>query len=172
MTNARATKPRGAVKPKAPPRPRLAPRDVPPDEVDVLDDFGSGDGFINTFDVASLDVNLPASADPACAFPFEADRKGRCPVAVFNAPDAWNERIAFDAADRMHPLEFTRGVLAVFDEGDAELVRTCNPAGRTYVEADPKFGPSPLICSACYPNSRWYSTAAYQRHYRRRHGNG
>lgn len=172
MTNARATKPRGAVKPKAPPRPKVAPRDIPPDEVDVVDDFTALPGFINSFDDTRFDGGVPADIDPECAFPLEKDRKGRCPVTVFNAPDAWNERISFPSSERTDALEFQRGVMPVFWEEDASLVRANNPGQRTYVEADPKFGRSPLICDACYPTTRWYSTVAYQRHYRRRHGNG
>jgi hypothetical protein len=111
--------------------------------------------------------------EPECDFPFEM-KKGRCPVAVFNAPGdtcSMNENLSFAKSEYRHPLRFDRGVLAVFDEGDAQIVRDANPGGRVYVEGDPRFGADPLKCTGCYPKTRWYSTAAYERHMKR-HGNG
>jgi hypothetical protein len=147
-------KPRGAKKPPAPPRERLAALDVLPvieeDEGDVL----------------------PAPPPvPECPFPFEM-LKGRCPVAVFNSPDSPNETLAFPKADRRNPLKFNRGVLGAFSDEDAVVVRAANPGGKVYVEADPRLSYQPLICATCYPRTRWYSTVAYERHMRRAHSNG
>jgi hypothetical protein len=148
-------KPRGAKKPPAPPRERVAALDVLP----VIEAEEQG---------------IPAPPpEPECAFPREI-LKGRCPVAVFNSPGdtcSMGERVKVSSEQRSHPARFVRGVLAVFSEGDAESVRDASQRGRLYVEADSRFGADPLICSACYPNTRWYSTAAYQRHMKR-HGNG
>jgi hypothetical protein len=162
MATARSTrqgpaKPRGAAKPKAPPRERFAPLDVLP----VIE--------------AEEEEPIPAPPPvPECEFPFEMS-KGRCPVAVFNAPGdtcSMNESLSFPRAERRGPLKFSRGVLAAFTEEDAGIVRAANPGGRLYVEADPRFSHGPLICDTCYPKTRWYSTAAYQRHTKRAHTNG
>jgi hypothetical protein len=148
-------KPRGAKKSVAPPRERVAPLEVLP----VIEEE---------------DAPIPAlPPEPECAFPLEIKR-GRCPVTVFNAPgdvSSMNESISFPAADRRDPARFQRGVLAVFSAEDAENVRLADKRGRLYVEADPRFGARPLMCTTCYPKTRWYSAAAYERHMKR-HGNG
>lgn len=102
---------------------------------------------------------------PACAFPHEM-RGDRCPVAVFNAPDAWRTNIAVGRNQR--PLSFERGVLAVFSERDAEIVRAAS-RGNAYVEANPRLADEPFVCKKCYPSTRWYSQSAYDRHTSRRH---
>jgi hypothetical protein len=159
MANARSSrqgpaKPRGAVKPKAPPRERVAPLEV----------------LVELEEEAAEPVPAP-EPEPEVRFPFEGS-KGQDPVAVFNSPDSPNENLAFPKSDRRGPLRFSRGVLAVFTEDDAEVVRAANPAGKVYVEADPRLSHSPLICATCYPRTRWYSTVAYERHMRRAHTNG
>lgn len=98
-----------------------------------------------------------------CAFPREM-RDGRCPVAVFNSPASPNERIVGrDSKKHAKPLQFMKGLLALFTERDADIVRRANPAG-AYIEANPKLSDEPLICDACFPKSRWYSAEAYRRH--------
>lgn len=109
----------------------------------------------------------PVPAAPPCAFPLEM-RDGRCPVAVFNAPDAPNTRIAHSARRGAHPIRFVRGLLALFLEQEADLVRT-GARGGNYVEANPRLGDEPLVCADCHPQTRWYSQNAYQRHVRRFH---
>jgi hypothetical protein len=150
-------KPRGAKKPPAPPRERVAALDVLP--------VSEGDW--------EGPLPAPPPDEPECAFPREI-LKGRCPVAVFNSPGdtcSMGERVKVSSEQRAHPVKFVRGVMAVFSEGDAEGVRAASQNGRLYIEADPRFGAGPLMCSACYPHTRWYSAAAYQRHMKR-HGNG
>jgi len=149
-------KPRGAKKPPAPPRERLAALDV----LTVLE----GE--------AQDAVPLDPEPEPECDFPLEIKR-GRCPVAVFNSPGdvcSMNERIKMSSAKNWRVPEFVRGVLAVFDEQDAEAVRGASRGGSLYVEADPRFGADPLRCTACFPPTRWYSAAAYQRHMTRHGG--
>lgn len=110
--------------------------------------------------------------EPECAFPLEI-KNGRCPVAVFNAPgdvSSMNERVKVSSQKNWRVPEFVRGVLAVFDAGDADLVRQASNGGRLYVEADPRFGADPLRCTTCFPPTRWYSAAAYQRHMTRHSG--
>lgn len=102
-----------------------------------------------------------------CAFPLEAAR-GRCPVAVFNAPDAPNTRIAHSARRGARPLRFERGLLAVFSEQEADIVRAAARGGN-YVEANPRLGDEPLVCDDCRPKTRWYSQNTFQRHVRRFH---
>lgn len=127
-----------------------APVALVPDEPEVVGDDGG--------DLAPV--------VPPCAFPFEM-RGDRCPVAVFNAPDAWNTTIA--GGDRgQHSLQFARGVLAVFSESDAAKVRKAS-RGNAYVEANPRLADEPLICSKCFPKTRWYSQNAYERHMSRFH---
>lgn len=98
-----------------------------------------------------------------CSFPLEK-RGGRCPVAVFNSPNSPNERIAVVAGLGAETLKFERGLLAVFEDEDAGVVRGANPGGSTYIEANPRLADDPLICKICYPQTRWYSQDAYTRH--------
>ena len=148
-------KPRGAKKPPAPPRERLAPLEVLP----VLEEE---------------EQEIPAPPpEPECPWPFEIKR-GRCPVAVFNAPGdvaSMNEGVAVAGERNSEPLRFERGVLAVFTEEGAENVRLASRGGALYVEGDPRFGAEPLLCDACYPPTRHYSQRAYQRHMKR-HSSG
>lgn len=150
MATARTTttKPRGAKKPPAKPRVKtIAPQDV------LLE--GSDEGEL-------LPLVVPEAEEPECRFPLEVVN-GRCPVAVFNSPKSPNERIAY-AKGHVNPLRFERGVLAVFEEKHADIVRKANPGGKTYFEADPKLAHDPLICKTCYPKTRWYSTRAFEQH--------
>jgi hypothetical protein len=147
-------KPRGAVKPKAPPRERVAPLDV-----------------LTVLEAEEEEIPAPAP-EPECAFPLEI-KKGRCPVAVFNSPgdiSSMNERVKLSADKHQSPAQFSRGTLGVFSETDAVVVRHASKGGRLYVEADPRFGADPLRCTTCYPPTRWYSTGAYQRHMKRHGG--
>jgi hypothetical protein len=116
---------------------------------------------------AEAAAGASAPAAPPCAFPLEMDH-GRCPVAVFNAPDAPNTRIAHSDRRGARPTQFRRGLLAVFTEREADIVRNA-ARGNNYVEANPRLGDEPLICDDCYPKTRWYSQNAYQRHVRRFH---
>lgn len=102
-------------------------------------------------------------AEAPCAFPLEM-RDGKCPVAVFNSapPASPNERIAY-AKGHVKPLAFLKGLLAVFTEREAAIVRQANP-GNAYIEGNPKLGDEPLICDACFPKTRWYSAEAFKRH--------
>jgi len=117
-------------------------------------------------DAAGELPELPPPA-PECAFPLEMIA-GRCPVAVFNAPDAPNTRIAHSARRGARPLRFERGLLAVFSEQEADIVREAARGGN-YVEANPRLGDEPLICDDCRPKTRWYSQNTFQRHVRRFH---
>lgn len=149
-------KPRGATKPQAPPRERFVPLEVLP--------------VIEEEEQDEIPAPLP---EPECEFPHDI-RKGRCPVAVFNAPGdicSMNESLAFPESEGRNALKFDRGTLAVFTEEDAAVVRAAGKNGLLYVEANPKFGAEPLVCDTCYPKTRWYSPTAYQRHMKR-HGNG
>lgn len=102
--------------------------------------------------------------EPArCAFPREM-RGDRCPVAVFNCPTSPNERISVASGPGGETLRFLRGLLAVFEEREAPIVRRANPGGNTYIEANPRLADNPLVCTTCYPPTRWYSQEAYQRH--------
>lgn len=105
--------------------------------------------------------------EPECAF---ADLwRGKCPTAVFNAPNSPNERIAFSRKEGGHALRFVRGMLAVFSEGDASVVRRASPGGRVYIESDPKFRDEPLWCDDCRPKTPWFSKEAFRQHVRFAH---
>lgn len=111
------------------------------------------------------EIVVPA---PVCRFPLEMVG-GRCPVAVFNAPTSPRERLALSAKAWKTPLQFLDGLLAVFRDEDAEAVRRAN-RGTTYIEAtDSRLFDNPLLCGACKPKTRWYSTEAYERHMRFKH---
>ena len=157
MANARTTKPR-ATSGKPPARSVVR---TPRVEVVAADAVAESDGEDDVLPVA------PA----ACAFPLEV-QGGRCPVAVFNSPNSPNEKIAWSSQKHVRPLAFERGLLAVFADRDAQLVRNANPGGKTYLEADLRLGDNPFICSDCFPRTRWYSAPAYQRHMRFAHSDG
>lgn len=111
---------------------------------------------------AVVAVEPESEPEPVCAFPLEV-RQGRCPVAVFNSPRSPNERIAY-AKGHVKPLKFLRGLLAVFEQREADIVRGSNPGGSTYIEANPRVADEPFICKTCYPPTRWYSQQAYDQH--------
>jgi hypothetical protein len=114
-------------------------------------------------------TSSPEPAQPAvapCAFPLEM-KDGRCPVAVFNSPTSPRERISTSSKSWKTPLQFADGLLAVFREEDADVVRRAS-RGSTYLEADPRVF-EPFRCKACRPVTRWYSTDAFERHMRFKH---
>lgn len=116
---------------------------------------------------------LPAEPEPEPArFPFE-QKRGKDPVAVFNTyggDTSENERLAFPASEGRLPLQFYRGVLAVFSESEAAYVRRASQGGRLYREAtDERLFAKPFVCDACKPPTRWYSQEAYTQHNRRKH---
>lgn len=143
MPAARSASP---AKPKAAPRrgAAKAPAVAPPSE-----------------GVASEPAEVKAAAVP-CAFPLEM-RDGKCPVAVFHSPNSPNERISY-AKGHVKPLAFVKGLLAVFTEREAAIVRQANPGGSTYLEGDPVLGNKPLVCKTCAHPTRWYDSDAYTRH--------
>lgn len=150
-------KPRGASKPPAAPRRKVVP---------------VADAELELEQWEADNEPLPAEPEPQPArFPYE-QKRGQDPVAVFNTyggDTSWNERLAFPSNDNRLPLQFHRGLLALFDEEDAEYVRQASLGGRLYREADEKFAADPIQCTECYPTTRWYSQAAYVAHNRQKH---
>lgn len=151
-------KPRGATKPPSAPRQKVVP---------------VADAVVELEQWEADHEPLPAEPEPKLArFPFE-QRRGHDPVAVFNTyggDTSENERLAFPSNDNRIPLQFHRGLLAVFDEEDAEYVRSASQGGRLYREAtDERLFAKPFICDVCKPSTRWYSQEAYTQHNRRKH---
>ena len=105
--------------------------------------------------------------EPSCPFPV-ALFGGRCPVAVFNAPTSPRERISTSKKSWKAPLMYVDGLLGVFREEDADVVRRAN-RGHTYIEADPRVAHDPFKCKACKPITYWFSTEAFERHMRFKH---
>lgn len=155
---AASPKPRGASKPPAAPRRKVVP---------------VADAALELEQWEADHEPLPAEPEPEPArFPFE-QRRGHDPVAVFNTyggDTSENERLAFPSSTSRVPLQFYRGLLAVFSEGDAAYVRKASMGGRLYREAtDDRLFARPFVCDACKPPTRWYSQETYQAHNRRKH---
>jgi hypothetical protein len=149
-------KPRGASKPIAAPRKKV----VPVVEAELELEQWEADN-----------EPLPPDPEPEPArFPYE-QKNGRDPVAVFNThgDTSWNERLVLSANSGGMALQFHRGLLAVWSEEDAEYVRQASMNGRLYREAEDRFSASPIVCTECYPPTRWYSQDVYVTHNRQKH---
>lgn len=178
MTTARSSKPRGATRPKAPPRPRIAVRDVPlaveldEEEEEVLLPPRLAPEFLPSWFAPEPhpEIKEEPEPEPVVRFPLEKRRGGLAPIAVFNSPTSPRERLAFPERVGRRPIAFDgNGLLLLYDEEDAEIVRNNNPGGRTYVEGDPRLEHNPFVCDDCFPKSRWYSQSAFQRHMKFKH---